>query len=593
MRPGTRFSALMPRPHSGPRRAKRAKQTLDTRQELWRCAVARALGWYCIWALILLVAAPAAAQPRPSQTGSTAYSIFLRGASLGREEVTVVTGPSGATITVAGRMGPPVNAITRKAEFKYATDWTPTSFALEGAVGGGDVAIDTTFSGGRATTTGVQAGKPVNASHEVSPKTFVLPNGVFGSFTAVSLRLAVEAAPGAEFRAYILPLVEIPLRVDSVNAERMQSGTSVFNIRRYDLSVMNPGGALAMSMIAGEDGGLIRLTIPAQGLDIIREDVAASTSRTQIYSNPGDEALIIPAVGFNLGATITRPRAAAGPKVPAVILLAGSGIDDRDGVAFGVPILAQLAGALADAGFLAVRYDKRGFGQSGGRAESATLSDYADDVRAVVKWLGSRSDVDSKRIAVVGHSEGAMVALMAAAREKRISAVVSLEGPAATGSELVLEQQQHALEQAKVSEAERAGKVALQKQILSAVISGEGWQGISPELRRQADTPWFQSLLTYDPAKVLDDVRQPLLIVHGELDKQVPVAHADKLANLARTESKSKAVDVVIVRGVNHLLVAAVTGEPSEYGSLKERTVSNDVTGAVTGWLLKTFQNIK
>jgi pimeloyl-ACP methyl ester carboxylesterase len=373
----------------------------------------------------------------------------------------------------------------------------------------------------------------------------------------------------------------------------MQSGTTTFNIRRYELTFMNPGGGLAMNMIAGEDGNLIRLTIPAQGLDIIREDVAASTSRTQIYSNPGDEALIIPAVGFNLGATITKPQKPAAPKIPAVILLAGSNIGDRDGVVFGVPIQAQLAGALADAGFLAVRYDKRGFGQSGGRAESATLADYAEDVRAVVKWLGSRSDVDQKRIAVVGHSEGAMVALMAAAREKKISAVVSVDGPASTGSELVLEQQQHALEQSNVPAAERAGKVALQKQIVTAVINGEGWQGISPELRRQADTPWFQSLLTYDPAKVLDDVRQPMLIVHGELDRQVPVAHADKLANLARTESKSKSVDVVVVRGVNHLLVPAVTGEPSEYGSLKERTVSKDVTGAITGWLSKTFQSVK
>jgi pimeloyl-ACP methyl ester carboxylesterase len=540
-----------------------------------------------------VVAVPAAAQPAPQQPGAIAYNVFLRGSSIGREDVTVVTSASGTTITVAGRMGPPVNAITRKAEFKYTPDWTPTSFTLDGSIAGGNVEISSTFSGGKATTTGTQAGTAVNATHDVAAKTFVLPNGVFGGFTAVARRLAVEAAPGAEFHAYVLPLLEIPLRIVTVNAERMQSGTTTFNIRRYELTFMNPGGGLAMNMIAGEDGNLIRLTIPAQGLDIIREDVAASTSRTQIYSNPGDEALIIPALGFNLGATITKPQKPAAPKIPAVILLAGSNIGDRDGVVFGVPILAQLAGALADAGFLAVRYDKRGFGQSGGRAESATLADYAEDVRAIVKWLGSRSDVDQKRIAVVGHSEGAMVALMAAAREKKISAVVSVDGPASTGSELVLEQQQHALEQSNVSAAERAGKVALQKQIVSAVINGEGWQGISPELRRQADTPWFQSLLTYDPAKVLDDVRQPMLIVHGELDRQVPVAHADKLANLARTESKSKSVDVVVVRGVNHLLVPAVTGETSEYGSLKERTVSKDVTGAITGWLSKTFQAVK
>ena len=114
--------------------------------------------------------------------------------------------------------------------------------------------------------------------------------------------------------------------------------------------------------------------------------------------------------------------------MPAVILLAGAGSDDRDGAAHGVPTLAQLAGALAEAGFLAVRYDKRGFGQSGGRSESATLSDYAEDVRAVVRWLSDRKDVDPKRIAVIGHGEGAWVALLAASRERKLAAVVSLAG---------------------------------------------------------------------------------------------------------------------------------------------------------------------
>ena len=205
-----------------------------------------------------------------------------------------------------------------------------------------------------------------------------------------------------------------------------------------------------------------------------------------------------------------------------------------------MPTLAQLAGAIADAGFLAVRYDKRGFGQSGGRAESATIQDYAEDVRAVVRWLLQRKDVDPKRIAVVGHSEGAWVALLAAAREKRISAVASIAGPATTGAELVLEQQQRALDQMKLTPEERDKKVALQKQIQSAVLTGKGWELIPKDERRAADTPWFQSLLIFDPAKVIKDVKQPLFFVHGALDKQVPPAHADRLADMARKQSDSE-----------------------------------------------------
>jgi dipeptidyl aminopeptidase/acylaminoacyl peptidase len=96
-------------------------------------------------------------------------------------------------------------------------------------------------------------------------------------------------------------------------------------------------------------------------------------------------------------------------------------------------------------------------------------------------------------------------------------------------------------------------------------------------------------VLAYDPAKVLGDVRQPLLIVHGEIDREVPVAHADKLAALAKQESKSKSIEVVVVRGVNHLLAAAVTGNTSEYGTLTDRTVSKDVATTVTGWLTRTL----
>ena len=329
-----------------------------------------------------------------------------------------------------------------------------------------------------------------------------------------------------------------------------------------------------------------------QGVDYVREDAASPTSRTQVFTNPGDEALVIPAAGFNIGATITRPKGGAA-RLPAVILLAGAGGGDRDGNSFGVPILGQLAGALADAGILAVRYDKRGFGQSGGRAESATISDYADDARAVARWLMERKDVDPKRVAIVGHSEGAWVALMAAGREKRIAAVVTIAGAASTGAQLNLEQQQYVLDQLGLKPEERAQKIELQKKIQDAVMTGKGWEGVPAAERKDADTPWLQSLLNYDPAKVIKDLRQPLLIVHGALDKQVPVAHADRLADLARKDSDSKSVEVVIVRGVNHLLIPATTGDVAEYPTLADRVVSKDVSGAVSAWLTKTFAAIR
>ena len=158
---------------------------------------------------------------------------------------------------------------------------------------------------------------------------------------------------------------------------------------------------------------------------------------------------------------------------------------------------------------------------------------------------------------------------------------------------MILEQQRYSLDQLKLPVEERDKRIALQQQIHSAVLTGKGWETVPPQLRREADTPWFQSLLTFDPAKVLEDVRQPMLFVHGALDRQVPVEHVEKLSDLARKESKSKSVDVVVVRGVNHLLVPATTGEASEYGTLTDRNVSKDVTMAVTTWLSKTFASIR
>jgi pimeloyl-ACP methyl ester carboxylesterase len=491
--------------------------------------------------------------------------------------------------------------VTRRAEMKYAADGAPERFSLEGTANGADVTVRTSFANGTAQTEGNQGTAKIATSHPFSPQAVVLPNGVFSLYAALADRLSRVTA-GAELKAYILPLAEIGVKVVSDQPDRIQVGTTFLDVQRYDLLFSNPGGDVAMSLTAGDGGRLIRLTIPSQAIEVVREDVASPTSRTSVFSNPGDEAVVIPVTGFNLGATITRPDSANGSggaspatatRMPAVILLAGSGVGDRDGVVQGVPTLAQLAGAMADAGFLAIRYDKRGFGQSGGRSESATIQDYAEDVRAVVRWLQQRKDVDPKRIAVVGHSEGAWVGLLAASRERRIAAIASIAAPATTGAELVLDQQQRALDQMKITPEEREKKVALQKQIQSAVISGRGWELIPQEERRAADTPWFQSLLTFDPARVIKDVRQPLVFVHGDLDKQVPVANADRLADLARKQSDSKSVDVVIVRGVNHLLIPAFTGEVTEYASLTDRNVSKNVSGAITAWLTTTFAAIK
>ena len=544
---------------------------------------------HCTCALLLLAPALAGAQQKPP-AGPTAYTTFVRGTPIGREDVTVQSDASGLTVTSEGRLGAPVNLIFRRAQFRYAADGSPQLFELQGDSNGADISIKTTVAGGNVTTEQTKA-EPV--TQPVNARAILHANGIVGSYVALAQRLE-QTAPGSEVRMYILPEMEIGVRLVNVQNDKMQLGTEFLGARRYDVILLNPNSNTAVAITTDVQGSLLTVRIPSQGVDIVRADLASVTVRTHVHSNPGDEPVTIPATGFNIGATLTRPpKAAPATRLPAVILLSGFAATDRDGYIAGIPVVGQLAGALANAGFMAVRYDKRGYGQSGGRSESATLTDYADDVRTVMRWLSARNDVDPRRIAVVGHSDGAWVALLAASRERRFAAVATLGSPATTGAELVLELQQRTLDLLTLSPEERRKREALQKQIIAAVQSSKGLTDLPPDIRRQADTPWFQSVLNFSPARVLKDVRQPLLILHGGVDHEVPPADADRLAQIAQKESDSPAVELLIVKGVNHLIVPAVTGEVKEYGALTDRNVSADVVSGISTWLTRTFAAIK
>ena len=344
-----------------------------------------------------------------------------------------------------------------------------------------------------------------------------------------------------------------------------------------------------MSVSVDGRARLARLDMPTNGLSVVRNDLAGVAARTLTARNPTDSDVTIPANGFSIAGTITMPPVLGRLRHPAVVLVANAGPLDRDGTVAGIPILSQLAGALAQQGFLVVRYDKRAVGQSGGRSETVTQRDYADDLIAIVKWLDKRDDVDPRRIAVVGHSEGGMIAMLAAAREKKIGSLVLLATSGMSGADLILEQQQRELVHLKLSEAEKAQRVALQKQIQAAVVSGTGWESLSEDVRKQADTPWFRSLLLFDPAAVMPKLKQPILVIQGDLDTVVEPQNAEKLGELARARKKGAGpVEVVHVPGLNHNFVPAETGTVQEYAELKQKAISPEVAATIAAWLKKS-----
>jgi uncharacterized protein len=512
--------------------------------------------------------------------------IFYRGAAIGREQANLARSPDGWIIMASGRTAPPFENTLRRFELKYSADWQPIELKIEATAGKTNLSLATSFGGTTAVNEIMQNGVTNSKTDQVSARTIVLPNNFYAGYEALAARLSTAAA-GTVLPLYIAPQAEVKLTIKSVRDEHFAVPGGKLQTRRYEVVIDNPGGAVTASVSVDQRARFARLDVPG-GLSVIRSDIAGVAARPLTARNPTDIDVSIPGNGFNIAATVTTPPAAASRlRYPAVLLVPGSGPVDRDETVAGVPIFAQLAGALAQRGFVVLRYDKRGVGQSGGRTETTTLRDFAEDLIAAVKWVAKRKDVDTKRIAVAGHSEGGWIAMIAAAREKRIASLILIGTAGTSGVELIFEQQRHALDQLETSPDERNQKIELQKQIHAAVLTGKGWEEIPDELRVQADTPWFASFLAFDPAKQMSKVKQPILIIQAELDKQVPPTHGAKLAEMARARKKAPAVDVKQLTGVNHLLARAETGEVSEYGSLKERAITPEAAEAIAAWLAK------
>jgi uncharacterized protein len=540
--------------------------------------------------LAVFARASVAQTPPLSQAfeGTAEFTLFISGSRVGIERVRVVRAGTTWVISSTALFGPPLNVTVNRFELKYTADWQPIELHVEATQttpqGTRALGLATSFGVTTAISEITQNGVTSAKTDQISARTIVLPNNFYAAYEGLAARLAA-AQPGAELPAYVAPQSEIKVAVKAIALEQISTPSGPIPSRRYSLAFQNPDGVLDVSVTIDARGRLVRLEIPSARLALVRSDLATVATRSQPIRNQNDTDVIIPATGFTLAGTMTVPPGIGRLRHPAIVLVSGSGPVERDETVAGIPIFAQLAGSLAQEGFVVLRYDKRGVGQSGGRSERATLQDYADDLTATVKWLARRQDIDPRRIAVVGHSEGGAVAMLAAAREKKISPLVLLAAPGTVGSELILEQQRHLLDEMKAPEAERQAKIELQQRIHAAVIADKGWETIPPELREQADSTWFRSLLLFDPAKVMPKIKQPVLIVHGDLDMQVPSHHADTLAKLASARKKAGPVDLLHLPGINHLLVPAETGEVSEYPGLKDKTVTPAVAKAIVDWL--------
>jgi alpha-beta hydrolase superfamily lysophospholipase len=540
-------------------------------------------------AMALLIPALAAGQgPQPSASGpeSSNFTIFFRGVPIGSEQISLFRNADGWNISSSGRLGAPLEIVSRRVLVRYTEDWKPIDVAVDATAAGEQLTIHTVVSGTSAFTHFVRGTQSQDKTDPVPADVILLPSPFWGPYEALAVRLRTAAA-GTTIQA-LGGTGLVAIRVGDSTTDRIQTPARLVEARHTRLTLMTATGPLDGD-IWTDAGRLMRISIPAQNVDVVREDIASVSARRVTISRANDETVKIAANGFNLLGTLSKPAGASQGRRPGIVLVGGTDQNDRDLTVAGVPVFGQLAGALADQGFAVLRYDKRGAGQSGGRAEAAALADYADDVRAAVRFMHERKDVDSNRVIVLGHGEGGLMAMLAASKDKQIDALVLVATNGETGAQLNLAQSEHALSRSKKTAAERDATIELQKKIQQAVLTGKGWEDVPASYRKAADTPWFQSFLAFDPAKIMPDVRQPVLIVQPALDTQVAPGNADKLEAMARARKRSAPTEVVRLAGINHLLLPAQTGESDEYVTLASKEISPELVTAVSAWIRKVL----
>ena len=314
-----------------------------------------------------------------------------------------------------------------------------------------------------------------------------------------------------------------------------------------------------------------------------------------------------------LAGTLTLPSAKS--PVPAVILITGSGAQDRNETVMGHRPFLVLADHLTRRGVAVLRVDDRGIGGSSAGSAAATSENYAGDVLAGIAYLKTRKEINPNQIGLIGHSEGGVVGPIAAAKSKDVAFVIMMAGMGQTGRDAILMQNdlltrtggappeittrirkifEQLFDILKIEKdntiAERRMRQVIDTEVAS--MTEEQKKVFAPVLRTMnAQMPmylsnWFRFFLLIDPAVYLEKVNVPVLALVGEKDLQVPPKENLELIEAALKKGGNKNYTVLLLPGLNHLFQTAKTGLPSEYGEIEE-TISPAVLQTMSDWILK------
>ena len=310
---------------------------------------------------------------------------------------------------------------------------------------------------------------------------------------------------------------------------------------------------------------------------------------------------------IELAGTLTYVKS---KKSPVVILITGSGPQDRDETIFSHKPFAVIADHLTRNEIAVLRYDERGVEKSTGVFSEANSADLATDVEAAIEFLKTNPNIDSEKIILAGHSEGGLIAPMIAAKRDDVAGVVLLAPPGVNGTKIVLDQSRRIavangaaskedldkLEQTNriafdllSSEEVKPGKLYEEFKTAAADALGEAVNTIPVEMSiRQLDSPWFRFFATYEPVPALEKTTCPALVLIGKKDLQVDPDLNIPPIEEALEKAGNKDFTVKRLDKLNHLFQECETGSPSEYATI-ELTFSPKALNLISDWIQARF----
>ncbi len=319
-----------------------------------------------------------------------------------------------------------------------------------------------------------------------------------------------------------------------------------------------------------------------------------------------------------LAGTLTLPDSTG--TFPTVILVAGSGANDRDETVFGHKPFLVIADYLTKNGFAVLRYDKRGVGSSEGNFMLATIDNFADDANAALTFLRSRPEIDKKRIGIIGHSEGGIVASMLAAENKNVAFAVLMASPGIAGIDVILFQNEISMQQSKMEPENIERLQILNRELLQSLQTWENTDINRTDLRDRLGSIWeqlpilnkmeqkkdifvrnqfnaitmpgYRSFIKSNSQNYLAKVKIPVLAINGENDKQVEAKTNLSGIKKGLEQGKNYRYEIKSYPALNHLFQVSETGWVDEYGKI-EQTISPDVLKDITNWLKKVCNDIK